>query len=69
KIGFDRERGGISQTNPQEKYQYFFETNYDIAKHLNLAVSYSYEEINNYENVKDRKQNNHFLGMEVTCDF
>ena len=69
KIGFDKERSGIHQTNTQEKYQYFFETGYDVIKHLNLAVSYSFEEINNYENVKDHKQKNHFMGIELKCNF
>ena len=69
KIGFDKERNGISQSNTQEKYQYFLETGYDIAEWLDLAVRYSYEEINNYENVKDHKQKNHFMGIELKCNF
>jgi hypothetical protein len=69
KIGFDKERSGISESDTQEKYQYFFETGYDITKYLKLAVSYSYEEVNNYENGKDSKQKNHFMGIEFKCDF
>jgi len=69
KIGFDKERSGISQPNTQEKYQYFFETGYDITKYLKLAIRYSYEEIDNYENVRDSKQKNHFMGIEFKCDF
>ncbi|NQT68955.1 MAG: hypothetical protein HQ552_05195, partial [Desulfobacteraceae bacterium] len=69
KIGFDKERNGISQSNTQEKYQYFLETGYDIAEWLDLAVRYSYEEISNYENLKDNEQKNHFMGIELKCNF
>ena len=69
KIGFDKERNGISQSNTQEKYQYFLETGYSIAEWLDLAVRYAYEEISNYENVKDHKQKNHFMGIELKCNF
>ena len=69
KIGFDKERSGIGRTNTQEKYQYFFGTSYDIAKYLNLTVSYSYEEINNYENVKGSEKKNHFIGCRCVFTF
>ena len=69
KIGFDKERSGISRSNTQEKYQYLLETGYSIAEWLDLAVRYSYEEISNYENVKDHKQKNHFMGIEFKCNF
>jgi hypothetical protein len=69
KIGFDKERNGISQSNTQEKYQYFLETVYNIAEWLDLAATYSYEEINNYENVKDGKQKNHFIGCRCAFTF
>ena len=69
KIGFDKERNGISRSNTREKYQYFLETGYDIAEWLSLMVSYSYEEIDNYENVKDNKQKNHFIGCRCAFTF
>ncbi len=69
KAGFDKERNGINQANTQEKYQYFLETGYSIAEWLDLAVRYAYEEISNYENVKDHKQKNHFMGIELKCNF
>lgn len=69
KIGFDKERNGISQSNTQEKYQYFLETGYSIAEWLDLAIRYSYEEISNYNNIKNHKQKNHFMGIELKCEF
>ncbi|MBW2559007.1 MAG: capsule assembly Wzi family protein [Deltaproteobacteria bacterium] len=69
KIGFDKERNGISQTNIQEKYQYFLETGYDIDDRVDLTLRYAYEEINNSENIKDNKQKNHFIGIELEYDF
>jgi hypothetical protein len=41
KIGFDKERNGISQSNTQRKYQYFLETGYNIASRLDTRMKKS----------------------------
>jgi hypothetical protein len=69
KVGFDKERNGISKENTQEKYQYFLEAGYDFNKGANLLVRYGYEEIDNLDNVKDRKEENHFIGVELRFRF
>jgi hypothetical protein len=69
KISFDKEKSGISRSNTQEKYQYSLETGYNIAEWSDLAISYSYEEIDNYENKKDNEQKNHLIGIELKCNF
>jgi len=69
KVGFDKERSGISKEITQKKYQYFLEAGYDIKRWANIAVRYGYEEINNIDNVKDREQENHFVGAEVSFRF
>lgn len=69
KLGFDKERSGISKAYPQEKYQYFIEAGYEFKKWANFMVRYGYEEINNLDNVKDRKEENHFIGAELRFRF
>jgi len=69
KVGFDKERSGISEVHTQEKYQYFLEAGYDFTKWSNLRVRYGYEEIDNLDNVKEREEVNHFMGMELSFRF
>ena len=68
KLGFDRERGGLSKPYPQEKDQYFLEAGYNLGW-TNFMVRYGHEEINNLGNVKDSKQENHLIGAELTFRF
>jgi hypothetical protein len=69
KIGFDKERNGISQASTQEKYQYFLETGYDIKDCFDVTLRYAYEEIDNFENQAGDNQKNHFIGIELKYDF
>jgi hypothetical protein len=69
RVGFDRERGGISQEYPEEKYQFFIETGFDPRKWCNLTIRYGYEEITNVGNVEDAKEKNHFIGTELKFRF
>jgi len=69
KVGFDKERSGIGKIHTQEKYQYFVEAGYDFTKWSNLRVRYGYEEIDNVDNVKGIKQENHFIGTELSFRF
>ena len=69
KVGFDKERSGISKEITQKKYQYFLEAGYDIKRWANIAVRYGYEQIDNLDNVEDREQENHFMGMELSFRF
>ena len=69
KVGFDKERSGISKAYPEEKYQYFIEAGYDFKKWANIRVRYGYEQIDNLDNVKDSKQENHFIGTELRFRF
>lgn len=69
KVGFDKERSGISKPITQKKHQYFLEAGYDIRRWANLTVRYGYEEINNLDNVKGREQENHFVGTALTLRF
>jgi len=68
KVGFDRERSGISKAYPQEKYQYFLEAGYNFGW-SSFMVRYGYEDINNLGNVKDSKQENRFVGAELRFIF
>jgi len=68
-ISFDKERNGISNAYTQEKYQYFLEAGYNFKKWSTITLGYSFEEINNVENVKDRKEKNHFIGTELRFRF
>ena len=69
KVGFDKERSGISKAYTQEKYEYFLEAGYDFKKWSTIKAGYCYEDINNLDNVKDRKQKNHFIGAEIGFRF
>jgi hypothetical protein len=69
KVSFDKERNGISKENTQEKYQYFLETGYNFKKWSTITLGYCFEQINNVENVKDRKEKNHFIGTELRFRF
>jgi predicted porin len=69
KVGFDKERSGISKAYPEEKYQYFIEAGFDFKKWANVRVRYGYEQIDNLDNVKDSEQENHFVGAEVSFRF
>ena len=69
RLGFDRERSGLSKAHIQEKNQYFFEAGYDLKEWWNLAVRYAYEEIDNVENVEGTTQENHLIGAEVIFRF
>jgi hypothetical protein len=69
KVGFDKERSGISKAYPEEKYQYFIEAGFDFKKWANVRVRYGYEEIDNVDNVKGRKEENHFIGTKLTFSF
>ena len=69
KLGFDRERSGLSKARVQEKNQYFFEAGYDLKEWWNLAVRYAYEEINNVDNAEGAMQESHLIGAEVSFRF
>jgi hypothetical protein len=69
KIGFDKERNGISKEYVQQKYQYIIEVGYDLTRWLNISMSFGYEEIENVDNVEDRKEENRFIGTEVNFSF
>jgi hypothetical protein len=69
KLGFDKEGNGLSFAYVQEKYQYFCEAGFDIKKQSHLTIIYSYEDIDNYMNVKDSKIENHLLGVEFNYTF
>lgn len=69
KLGFDREKSGLSKASVQEKNQYFFEAGYGLKEWWNLAVRYAYEEIDNVENVEGATQENHLIGAEVGFRF
>jgi hypothetical protein len=69
KLGFDRERNGISRSNAQEKHQYLFEAGYKVTDLIGVTAEYGYEEIDNFENQKDDKRKNHFIGVGFTYDF
>lgn len=69
KVSFDKERNGISKAYTQRKFQYFLEAGYEFKKWANLSVRYGYEEINNVDNVKDRKEKNNFIGAEIDFRF
>ncbi len=68
-IGFDRERSGLSLADTQEKHQYFLKAGFKMSELLRFTLRYAYETIDNYENIKDQRQRNHFLGTEITWDF
>jgi len=68
-IGFDMERNGISKAYTQKKQQYFLEADVTISKLFKLTLKYAYETMDNYENIQDRKQDNHYLGTTITLDF
>jgi len=68
-LAFDKERSGISRVHIQEKFQYFLGAGYDVTKRANLSLQYGFEEINKVDNVKGIKQENHFIGVEITLDF
>ena len=69
KLGFDKEGNGLSYAYVQEKYQYFCEAGYDIKKRSHVTIMYSYEDIDNYMNVKDSKKDSHLLGVEFNHTF
>ena len=69
KVGFDRERTGLSREHTQEKDQFFVEAGYDFKERSNLTVRYWYEHIDNLDNVQDAEQENHFMGAELTFRF
>jgi hypothetical protein len=69
RVGFDKERSGLSKAYPEEKYQYFMEAGYRCKKWLNLTVRYGHEEINNLDHVKDSEQENQFIGTEIEFRF
>ncbi len=69
KIGFDKERKGISRSIIQEKYQYFFETGCHIEERFDVNFRYAYEEIENFENRLDDNRTNNFVGLEFKYDF
>ncbi len=68
-LSFDKERSGISKAYCQEKFQYFLGAGYDLIKGASLSVQYGFEEIDNVDNVKGRKQENHLIGAEFTFNF
>lgn len=70
KLGFDRERSGIgTKANPQGENQYFGEIGYQFNPHSNITLRYAYEEIDNFDYVKDERQRNHFFGVETAIYF
>jgi len=69
KLGFDKEKSGLSKIYTQEKCQYFLEAGYDFKKWSTVNVEYWYEDINNVDNVKDSKEKNHFIGTEISFRF
>ena len=69
RLGFDRERSGISKAIVQEKNQYFLEAEYDLTEWWNLAVRYAYENIDNIENAAGATQKNQLIGAEVGFRF
>lgn len=69
RVGFDKERSGISKPITQKKYQYFLEAGYDIRRWADLKVRYGYEEIDNLDNVKGVEQENHLVGTALTFRF
>jgi len=69
RVGFDKERSGLSKAYLEEKYQYFIEAGYRFKKWLNLKIRYGYEDINNVDNVKDSKQEDHIIGTELRFRF
>ena len=68
-IGFDKERNGISEAYTQTKQQYFLETDVRVSELFRFTLRYAYETIDNYENMQDNTQKNHYLGTTITWDF
>ncbi|UCH07463.1 MAG: hypothetical protein JSV55_00215 [Deltaproteobacteria bacterium] len=69
RLGFDRERSGLSKKCVEEKNQYFFEAGYDLKQWWSLGVRYAHEVIDNVENVEGATQKNHLIGVEVGFRF
>jgi hypothetical protein len=69
KLAFDKERSGLSKEYIQEKQQFFLEATYEFKECSNLTVRYSYEEIDNVNNVNEGTQENHFIGAELSFWF
>ena len=70
KIGFDRERRLLdSSPDTETRDRWFIEAECDVAKKVNLTVKYSYEDIDNFSNIKDCTKENHFVGTELTFTF
>ena len=69
KLAFDKERSGLSKQYIQEKQQVFVEATYEFKTWSNLTIRYSYEEIDNVNNVKAAAQENHFIGTELSFRF
>jgi len=69
KLGFDKERSGLSSPNTQEKQQYFIEAGCKITKWLKVTITYGREEISNAGNVKGAEEENNLLAGTVGFNF
>jgi len=69
KLGFDKERSGLSKPIIQEKQQYFIEAGLKIREWLNLTITYGREEISNAGNVKGAEQENSLIAASVELRF
>jgi len=69
KLGFDKERSGLSKANTQEKQQYFIEAGCKIRKWLKVTITYGREEISNAGNVEGAEQKNRIVAGMVGLDF
>lgn len=69
KLGFDRERSGVQAKITQLKMQYMGELGYRFNDNTNITLKYAYEDIDNFGNVENERQRNHYLGMEAAIQF
>jgi hypothetical protein len=69
KLGFDKERSGLSKPTIQEKQQYFIEAGCTINEWLKVTITYGSEEISNVGNVKGAEQENSLISTEVGFRF